>query len=343
MLPYTEMWIVDRRTLDPTKDKVEAKKVAGNIPFECIHFSTEYEDAEDVLTIYTIHNNAACFAEWIRSYDTNYFTGKPYPDHLIGDFATGEMALGAVGKFKIDGKTATLVDQTICRSAGEHLLASQGKSKNIGANTWGIGLYAHKLLASAQAPSKKINNLYFINFGANPDYLTKWIYDLYKDYQNRDMSLSDFIKYTQEGIPSSIVAVNTRDMSFSGYLQLEVDMHPTSIQFVPKRNATDDEDGYLLVMIKVPGANPDDQKYDSQLWILDPKNLSQGPVCVLGNDDFNFCFTVHSAWLPNGESVKSGYRLDIKKDYEEVIEKSIFFERARYTQFFQKYVFPHFE
>lgn len=345
MLPYTEMWLIDRRTLTDSSTTAYAKKLPGNIPFECIHFTTEYDDDQDQLTIYTLHNNAACFAEWIRGFDTNYFNGTKYPDYLIGDFATGEMALGAVGKFVIDGKTATIKQEHICREVGKNINYTPGSTPNvtgnIGANTWGIGLYAFNAMISPTVPNRKISKLHFINFGANPDFLTQWIYDLYKDYANRDMALSDFLKFTEQGIPSSIVSISTSDMSFTSYLQLEVNMHPMSIQFVPRTHGG--EEGYLLVTMKVPSNDSGGPSYHAELWILDSTDVSKGPICILGNPDFNFCFTAHSTWLPNGATVESGYHVDIRKDYSESIEKSIFYERGRYRKFFNEFVFPHFD
>lgn len=338
MLPYTDMWIVRRKDLDPSKDKVTARMVESAIPFECIHFSTDYNDQNDELTIYTLHNNAACVAEWIRSFDVNYFTGKPYPDSLVGDFALGEMALGRVGKYVIDGQNATIKSETICCEDGNKDSGREG----FGPNTWGIGLYAFDKMISASTPNRKIEKLHLINFGANPVYLTKWIHDLYEDYPNRGMELSELLDHTREGIPPSIISIRTSDMTITSYLPLQMDMYPMSIQSVPRKGSETGDQGYLLVTMKVPQTG-NGNGYNSELWVLDASDVASGPLCVLAHPEFNFTKTLHSAWLAGNAKVTSGYQIDIREDYMDSVEKSLSFKRKQYRRFLNEYVFPHFD
>ena len=354
MEPYTDMWIVNRKDINEDSDTIKAVKLKGNIPFECIHFSTEYDDSQNQITIYTAHNNAACFAEWIREIDTNYFNKDNYPDSLVGDFATGEMSVGALGKFVIDPQKGIIIEEKILREVGKklpppnELPPGTGPIKNVGANTWGIGLYTYREMISPTIPNRKIEKLFFINYGTNPTYLTNWIYDLYEDYKNRDIPLNDFKAYSERGIPPSLIVVDTATMEFTNHYEFRMNSHPMTVQFVPRKEPTPNipeaVDGYLLLTVKSPLLSGSEIIYQSQLWIMDANNVGAGPICILEQEDFKFCFTSHSTWLPQTSIVKSGYQVDIRQDYEQTIDEALlFFEEEEYKSFFNTYIYPHFE
>lgn len=352
--PTTEMWIVNRKDLIDGVETVKTTKLKQNIPFECLHFSTEYDDTNDQVTIYTAHNNAACFAEWIREYDNNFFNDDTYPDTLIGDFATGEMSVGALGKFTIDAQRGTIVEEKILREIGRELPPPESLSENlvpiqnVGPNTWGIGLYTYRNMISPTIPNRKIKKLFFINYGSNPNYLTKWVHDLYANYKNRDIPLDTFLAYTKRGIPPSLIVVDTDTMTFSDFYQFDMNQHPMSIQYVPRKVRNEqipaENDGYILLTLKSPFLKGTEVNYESQLWVMDANDIAKGPVCVLTHPDFEFCFTVHNAWLKRAENIDSAYQVNIRKDYNQTIRDALlFFEDIKYEEFFNEYVYPHFE
>lgn len=354
MLSTTEMWIVDRRDLNDNVESIKTIKLKNNIPYECLHFSAEYDDTDDQVTIFTAHNNAACFAEWLRPYDINFFTKEAYPDTLVGDFATGEMSVGALGKFVIDARSGETVQEKFIREIGDQLPPvdrippGDKPFDKVGPNTWGIGLYTFRDIISPTVPNTRIKRMYFINYGANPMYLTQWIHDLYVDYKNREIPVHDFLAYTKKGIPPSLIAIDTEKMEIVDYFQFDMNAHPMSIQFIPRKERSSDippeADGYLIFTTKSPVVHGDELEYVSELWIMDANNIQQGPVCVLGHKDFQFCFTTHCSWLEAAENLKSGYQVDIIKDLQQTIDASMLsFEDKKYTEFFNEFVYPHFK
>ncbi len=354
LLSTTEMWMVHRNDLKEDAETVTTIKLKNNIPYECLHFSAEYEDQNDRVTIFTAHNNAACFAEWLRPYDVNFFTKEPYPDTLVGDFATGEMSVGALGKFVIQARTGDTVQENFIREIGDQLPPVQDippdnrPFKNVGPNTWGIGLYTFRDIISPTIPNRKIKRMYFINYGANPMYLTQWIHDLYVDYKKREIPVQDFLAYTKKGIPPSLIAIDTDAMKIVDFYQFDMNAHPMSIQFIPKKlrssEVPPEADGYLLFSIKSPRIKGDALEYLSELWVMDANDIKKGPVCVLGNSDFQFCFTTHCSWLEAAENLQSGYQVDIIKDLQQTISEAMLsFEDAKYDEFFDEFVFPHFK
>lgn len=353
LLSTTEMWIVDRRDLKENVETVKTVKLINNIPYECLHFSAEYEDVNDQVTFYTAHNNAACFAEWLRPYDVNFFTMEAYPDTLVGDFATGEMSVGALGKFVIDARSGETFNEKFIREIGDQLPPvnqippGDQPFEKVGPNTWGIGLYTFRDIISPKVPNTKIKRMYYINYGANPMYLTRWIHDLYADYKNREIPLHDFLAYTKKGIPPSLIAVDTEKMEIVDFFQFDMNAHPMSIQFIPRKQRSieipEEADGYLIFSTKSPQVKGDEIEYISELWIMDANDIKKGPICVLGHKEFQFCFTTHCSWLDSAENLKSGYQVDIIKDLQDTIAESMLsFEDRNYTEFFDEFVFPHF-
>ena len=137
-------------------------------------------------------------------------------------------------------------------------------------------------------------------------------------------------------------------MEIVDYFQFDMNAHPMSIQFIPRKERSSDippeADGYLIFTTKSPVVHGDELEYVSELWIMDANNIQQGPVCVLGHKDFQFCFTTHCSWLEAAENLKSGYQVDIIKDLQQTIDASMLsFEDKKYTEFFNEFVYPHFK
>ena len=354
VLPYTDLWLVDRNTLRNAKDKqtVLARKVPGGIPAECVHFSTEYDETDGKITLFTAQNNAACLAEWVRPYDTNYFTGKAPDDSIVGDYAVGELSISSIGKYVVDPVSATVVDSKQIKEIGnlpEPDNLPDGLLKDVGPNTWGIGLYTFRDMISPTEPNRKIDTLFFVNFGTNPDLLTKYIYELYKNFPNRDPeNLETLLAYTEKGIPGSILTIDAETMTITDHYEVDDKTFPVSLQFVPCKTPTPGRDpsvdGYIFVTVKVFEEVFEVGEYHSQLWLFEAWNVGGGPVCQLASDKLNYCSPLHTLYLPEAPSITSGYQVDVIEDYKNSIHKStLFFEKKKYKKFFEKYVYPNFK
>ena len=352
VLPNTPIWIVDRNELRNAKDgaTVVGRSVPEGMATECVHFTTNYNDSNgEQITLYTAQNNAACIAEWVRLYDINHFTKQPPDESVLGYIAVGELSVSSVGKYVIDVNGDSIsTTKTILKEKGtlppvEEL--TDEPLSDIGPNTWGIGLYTFRDMISPKYPNTDIKTLYFVNFGADPKLLTEFIWELYKDFPNRDPeSLEELEAYTKRGVPSSVLTIDTATMTITDYYEMPKDSIIVSIQFVPTNSPTPgltpDKDGYIFVTAKVCT----DGSYQSQIWLFKAWNLSEGPACVLNSEHLNFCNPLHIVWLESAPNVTSGYKINIKDDFMYTICKStLFFERNCFKKFFNKYVFPHFD
>ena len=60
MQPFTSLFIIRRSDLQDHSRGVKAQKI--DIPLEGVHFMADYQDTDDLITLYMGHNSAACLA-----------------------------------------------------------------------------------------------------------------------------------------------------------------------------------------------------------------------------------------------------------------------------------------
>lgn len=364
ILPSTKVWIINKNQLK-NKKTVIARAVKGQpipglsnephggVPMECVHFSSDYANPNNEITIYTAHNNDTCLAEWIRTYDVNHFTKEAYNETNISNYAAGQLALSSVGKYVIDGSTAFFKPgaNKIIREKGNLPPVNELEGKplsKVGPNTWGIGLYAYRDMISPTVAGMQIKQLFFVSFGTQPELLSEFIYNLYKRQNpNRSMNLKELLAYTECGIPQSIISIATESMKIEEHFEFEWGTFPMSIQFIPlnsNNSVPSEKDGYIWLTAKTLIEKDDTVEYQSRIYIFKAWNISEGPICILAGEGFNFCTSLHIAWLENKQQVHSEYIVNIEDDFNWSIENSFLkpFERTKYQDFFNKYVYPNF-
>lgn len=58
-LSVLSVYIINRKDLDPTKPTVNARAINTPIPLEAVHFSANYSNPDDKITLHLAHNSAA--------------------------------------------------------------------------------------------------------------------------------------------------------------------------------------------------------------------------------------------------------------------------------------------
>jgi hypothetical protein len=177
----------------------------------------------------------------------------------------------------------------------------------------------------------------------DPDYLTEFIYSLYKDAADRILPVDDVMAYTKAGIPQSLVRLNCNTMQPDDYFQFEYGSYIRSTQFIPRPKQTSgveyEQDGYIFCTMQVP---QDPVNYRSEYWVFDAAKISSGPVCKLFFNGIQFCFTLHSAWMESAKSYDLNYDVDVRNDYNaEIAEIFASDPAAKQTMldFFETYVY----
>jgi hypothetical protein len=333
----TPLYIIKRADLVEGKDTVIAKKITLSPEF--IHFTANYPNNNNLITIYTASNAAACLAEWVRYYD-KIFPNTPIEEGTEGILCTGSMDVGRVGKVVIDAENATIKEEKMVFKTGE-----LDNPNGIGAHTWLAGFYTFRDFISAEVPTTEIKNIYW-QFGAlEQRRLTKFIFDLYKDYPNRIVPAEDIKKYSEKGVPLQIARLNTETMDLEDYYQFPENYTLGIIQFVPRKipnpNIDPSVDGYIFTtMINGIAEEGDEINYLREVWIFDANNLKQGALCVLNHPEFDFGFTLHPLWV--ADIHKTEIDKNHTDEYKDLINKLDKKHRPHVQSIFEQNVFPKF-
>lgn len=338
MLPYTDCYIVKRVELTAGGGNTIAYKIKKPIPVETIHYSCDYDNPEGKITLYGMHNTAACVAEWLRPYDKSKLTGKKVVDEMISIFALGSMDVNRIGKWVIDVNLLEIDNS----GSKQYFTKGETDQPDIGPNTWTLGLYAFRDMISATKTVPHIKYMWFVANGLDSRLLTEFIFDLYKDYPNRIISTTEILKLTKQDLPQTLVMLNCSSMEAASHYQFKNNMYIRSLQFIPRPTPTPgieyELDGYLFCTLQagMPQAKP--VKYRSEYWVFDAAKINDGPICKLNYDGIQFCFTLHSAWMENALPYNLPYDIDIKQDYDPIISKLV--DHDIIQKFFDQQVYP---
>jgi len=342
-LPYLDIYLVKRSDLVSGQNTVVCKKLQQPIPLEAVHFSAEYANPDGLITLHLAHNSAACLAEWVRRFDRLAPNGVKAADpSVIGLISTGSMDIGRIGKAVVDAEQGLTKSFQVIEMPG-----NTADPAHIGAHTWGVGLYTYRDMISTEVAVPQVRHIYWSCYGMDPRLLTKFIYDLYFNYQNRAVPASEMLELTQKGVPFVLLRQDTIAMQIADFYQFGPEVILKSIQFVPKRSASlgldPQMDGYLFTttLVNYPNANGDN--YQCEVWVFDAADLAKGPVCTLHSPQMDYAFTLHSAWTEQAVSPLSTYKIDVRSDYDPLIAQlEPVLRRPAIQQLFDQFVYPNF-
>ncbi len=345
--PNTPLYVIHRADLIEGNKNVIAKKLV--IGIETVHFATEYDNPNNIITLYGAHNSASCASEWVRPYDTMAVNGKRIFENTIGLLTCGEMDISRVGKFLIDGKKGEMIDKKFIYDKG----FEGNDAKNLtSAHTWAIGLLTHRHMFSSRNNAPKIPYIFWQSYGLDYRLLTTFIKDLYTNYQNRAIPVDDLLNYYRQGVPFCVSRLDTETMEFDDWFYFKMNQNLRSVQYVRRRQNEDKVypdakaealDGYIFCSMVNGNEDFSGDEYSREIWIFDAANIKNGPLCKLHHPEMQYGFTIHSAWIEKIEPSPHDYHVNTIVDYLEVIEN--FNDKAKQKemkQFLAKTVFPYY-
>jgi carotenoid cleavage dioxygenase-like enzyme len=344
MEPFTTTYIVKRKELTAGGGNATAYRLDKPIPLETIHYSCNYANPDGMITLLGIHNAATCIAEWVRTFDERALDGKPVDPDYYSLFAVGSMDISRIGKWKIDAENLKLLEDksSVYWDAGKY------EEENLGPNTWAISLYGYRGILSADEPVKEIKQMWFLTDGTVKNLLTKFIFNLYKDYEHRKIDDDLILKLTEKELPFGMTRLNIDTMQPEEYFQFDRNVFPRGVHFIPKKTPTPnvplDLDGYLVSPVQVGNSTTNPTAYSSEFWIFEAGNISKGPICKLTHPKIKFAFTLHTSWIPEIKSSDQEFKISTKEDYQEVLKNlELGVDRKFLEEFFEQNVYPHFD
>ncbi len=359
MVPNAQFYFVERKAIEEALSKTPNPQIpdvlatATELPFETLHFLTNYREEKGLITMHLAHNNAACLAEWLRPYDKMY-TGKKYnlwqkltgfgktpiPEDLLGMIAVGQMDVSRIEKVEIDPTTGNPNRSTNLMSFGNTDPHSKGPESI--PNTFNLSFYAYRDQTTVKALPDKIEDIYWMCSGLFPEALTEFIHKMYRNYEHRVMSIELFDQITKEGKPSNLIRVNSDSMQIEDsyiFKHTQVGMSP---QFISRKGSqSGSQNGYIIctVYTYVVAQKPD--QIECEFWLFDATNLHQGPICRMGHKEAIFGMTLHNAYTETAERPNPmGYLVDIEK---ELNARLSYKKDAKLNKLFEEQVYPYYQ
>jgi carotenoid cleavage dioxygenase-like enzyme len=313
----TDFYIIDRADLQPGVKSVRAKKVT--VPREIAHYEVDYACPNDCIVVHAGNVCASDPAEYIRRYDESAYSDEQEFNNIFAGMSCSPMDVNLLGCYLIDGKKGKL-------------LRDPERSYQYDANiTWSIAIAAYRYDRPLQ--QQKIEDIFWNTWGSWADLLTEDIYDMYRNYEYRKISVDEIKNnIALEGMPPSLIRAH---ISRNGMTSLpQINLHPdrysfpegyfgNSPTFIPRKNSQGSTNGYLACVVaysdNLLSDRNDNWSNNSELWIFDANNLQAGPLYRLSHPKLNLGLTIHSVWLEN-LTVPPVRNYDVVRDYQEIVD-----------------------
>jgi carotenoid cleavage dioxygenase-like enzyme len=296
--------------------EVVAQKVV--IPLEAAHFLADYDNPEGKITLHIPHICASFVSEWIRTYDQSAYSPHEYVPSSLCGMQQDETDVSRLGRYKIDGETGTLLESKVIYDVSF---------------TWFIALYTYRDLLVPGKPVSKLDNIYWITLGLWKELLTKFMFNLYKDYPYRAVPLDKLLKIADQGVPACLFRQDTNTMEIVDRYNFPDGYMVSSPQFIPRSDGDNSStNGYIVCAVFAPERN--------EIWIFDAENLKQ-PKCKLYDpkSSLNFGLSIHTTWLPKIGRRTASYCIPVREDYDPIVKK----KSREIQELFEQEVYPQFE
>ncbi|KYC36959.1 hypothetical protein WA1_45755 [Scytonema hofmannii PCC 7110] len=332
---FTNFYIVRRQALAASGNQCnepinELPVTKFSVPYGVSHFTVDYENSEDKITLHVGHRNGWDVTEWISRFDEPVLEeGKNQLRQDLEGMVVGPMDLGLLGRYVIDGKTGNLLDAK---------LVSDPES------TWSLSVYTHReLCRDRQSETEtKIKNIYWMSWGFSWELIPKRIDDAYKESDYRTISYQEL---PTEDKPSTLLRLDTESMKIADSFQFPNGYLGCSPQFIPSSQPLPEgkdksTHGYIVCVVL------SDDKPKGEFWIFDANDFNDKPIYRLSHQDLHLRFTIHSTWLPeikksnNSETTDREKRREdsLKLDCDVLVRKG----SAKLQKIFDRVVYPHF-
>lgn len=292
----TVAYIIDRRNLSEDTDTVTAKRI--EVGEACIHLIPEYENPDDVISLYMLHTPATNTAEIIKDYDRDMY-GKLFSKHIVGYGTLPVLDLSSIGKHTIDMKS--------CKVTNTKYLTDE---------KYCFGPYMYTYMGR-QTRKFQDQDLFVMSKGFSKDMLPKRIYEAYKDVENRRLSAEKM--FDGKGLQHNNAISRIKKDEFEivdGYVFPDK-IYLYTISCLESND--NNHAGYVIAGIAhdIPENN---LSSGHEYWIFKADELAKGPVCKLGNKELNNSILFHTVYISDTleeklNQIKPTYQIPMQEDY----------------------------
>lgn len=314
--PYTNLYIISRKllseTIEKNEDKIKVQKVT--IPREVSHFTADYCNPDDKITLHIAHNNGSDVTEWIRKCDSPV-PGKKLRPELAG-MLVGTTDLGSLARYVIDGKSGVVLDERVISDTEF---------------TWSLSVDTHNELCdqSINETDDTVKNIYWMSWGFSWENIPKRIYEFYKNGKFRHIHHDQLPKDYK---PTQLLRLDTEKMEIVDSFEFPYGHFACTPQFIPSYlPCPEDKDpsihGYIVCVVLADNSGDPNQPQD-EFWILHADDFNNKPVYRLSSPHLNLGLAIHSTWLQEIDTQKYSQ--------EELCEKRKISFDEDYGKYFRK-------
>ncbi len=305
---YNQIWLVPRADLNG--GQAIAKHI--QIPRECVHFYTDYEDGDgENLTLHTVLASGHDVSEWLQQWDKRWPTWlEPVTSDFFGS-PPGVYDEQGFGKYEINANTGELKSE-------KHCLFDK---------FWGVALPTYQGIQGASL--SQLQNIW-VNYGGYISEITpRRLVELYANHPFRKVPVDDLPQWKESGI----LRWSPVDMEVKDSWAIERGSVVNTPIYVPKQGQTDELEGYIVAMVTTPSG--------SEFWIWQAGNLAHGPITKLHHEEVKFAFALHTAWVPSIAPRDASYKVDLRQDMD--INNPHYFLPDWIKEIFENDIYPEFD
>lgn len=282
----TTMWIVSKADIaaTPVGGKVPCREII--VPMPTGHLSVDYANPGGKIRVFLEHIPLQDLMVMIHREEYSHFTGglmNPNHEGLV----TLAVQPGCVGKYVIDGESGHIHESEIAWDD----------------RFWGAVL-ATKDESSTKARDHQ-GQLWYTSLGYDPALVPETWWQLYANAGLH--SLVDPDELPIEPVPAAIARFDRESMKVAEVFAIEAGAFAHPPTFVPRRGATDPDDGYVVCIIHRDGPK--------EVWVFDGMDIERGPLAKATAKDFNPPLLLHSTWMPPRPGKRpSSYKIPLSRD-----------------------------
>jgi all-trans-8'-apo-beta-carotenal 15,15'-oxygenase len=283
---HTNLWIVAKADLDATAPGGTVRATEVTIPMPTGHLFVDHEEADGKLRVVLQHIPLADLMLTLDRDSVAHGSGR-----LIDPNYEGLIALSVqpsvIGRYVVDPATGTVTEQEVAVDEER---------------VWG-GVLATTDTYSAAARRRQ-RQLWYAGVGFDPDLVPQSWWDLYGDATDGVVAPGDL---PTSPVPASLARFDLESMKVAEVHSYADGAFPSPPTFVPRRGATDPDDGYVVVLVHQDGPK--------EIQVFDAQHIERGPLARASSPTFNPNLMLHSCWMPDRSGPRrSRYRIPLRRD-----------------------------
>jgi len=256
------------------------------LPMPTGHLSIDYENPDGRIRVFLEHIPIQDLMIRLHRDEYSHATGAPIDPNFEG-MVTIAVNPACLGRYEIIADTGEVVD------------AEQAWDERF----WG-GVLATMDETHPAARSHR-GNLWYASLGFDPELVPETWWRLYADAGLH--SIVDPHDLPTEPVPAALARFDRESMKVAELFQFPVGTFASPPTFVPRRGATDPDDGYIVALVHGPAPK--------EVWVFDAAHIENGPLCKVTSKDFNPNLMLHSCWMPPRPGKRpSTYRIPLRRD-----------------------------